>query len=69
MILKNETFDKLKWIAQIGLPAFATFWFSISAIWNIPYAEQIVGTLTAVDTMLGICLGISSKRYNDEHPK
>ena len=62
--MSNRTFDFLKWVAQILLPAIGTLYFALAAIWNLPYAEQIVGTITAVDAFLGMLLGISTKRYN-----
>ena len=64
MKMKNETYDILKYVAQILLPAIATLYFSVSQIWGLPYGEQIVGTITAIDTFLGICLGISSENYH-----
>jgi hypothetical protein len=65
MKLSNETYDLLKWIAQILLPALGTLYFAIANIWNLPNAnaEQVVGTLTAIDTFLGVLLGISSSTY------
>ena len=64
MKMKNETYDILKYVAQILIPAIATLYFSVSQIWGLPYGEQIVGTLTAVDAFLGVCLGISSENYH-----
>lgn len=64
MTFSNKTYDKLKWIAQILLPAIGTLYFALAQIWGFPYAEQIVGTVTAVDTFLGILLGISTYNYN-----
>lgn len=66
MIFSNKAYDKLKWIAQILLPAIGTLYFALAQIWGFPYAEQIVGTVTAVDTFLGILLGISTYNYNKE---
>lgn len=63
MRMENKTYDILKYVAQILLPAIATLYFSVSQIWGLPYGEQIVGTLTAVDAFLGVCLGISSDNY------
>lgn len=63
MKLKNETYDMLKWIAQILLPALGTLYFAIANIWRLPNAEQVVGTITAIDTFLGVLLGISSDSY------
>lgn len=62
--MKNKTYDILKWIAQILIPAIGTLYFSLAGIWNFPYPEEVVGTLTAIDTFLGVLLGISSYNYN-----
>lgn len=65
-ILSNKQYDILKWIAQILLPALGTLYFALAGIWGFPYGEQIVGTITAVDTFLGVLLGISTKQYKQE---
>lgn len=69
MKLSNETYDVLKWIAQIFLPALGTLYFALASIWGLPYGEQIVGTITAVDAFLGALLQISTDAYNKEKNK
>ena len=64
MKLSNKYYDTLKWIAQILLPAFATLYFALSKIWGLPYGEEIVGTISAIDVFLGALLGISTVYYN-----
>ncbi len=64
MKINNKTYDVLKWTAQILLPALATLYFTIAAIWGLPFSEQIVGTITAVDACLGVLLGFSTTTYN-----
>ena len=61
--MSNKTYDVLKWIAQILLPAMGTLYFALAGIWGFPYAEQVVGTITAVDTFIGVMLGISAAQY------
>lgn len=61
--MSNKTYDILKWIAQYFLPAAATLYFAIARIWGLPYGEQIVGTISAVDVFLGVILGISNANY------
>lgn len=61
--MSNKLYDILKWVAQILLPALGTLYFALASIWGLPYAEQVVGTITAVDAFLGVILGISSKQY------
>lgn len=64
MKMSNKTYDVLKYIAQIVLPAVGTLYAALSGIWGFPYGEQIVGSILAVDTFLGAILGISSAKYN-----
>lgn len=63
MKLSNKVYDILKWIALYLLPALGTLYFALSGIWGLPYGEQVVGTITAADTFLGVLLGISSAAY------
>lgn len=62
--MSNKVYDVLKFIAMVVLPALGTLYFALSSIWGLPYGEQIVGTITAIDTFLGALLGISSATYN-----
>lgn len=61
--MSDKVYDILKWIALILIPAIGTLYFALAGIWGFPYAEAIVGTLTAVDTFLGAILGISTSMY------
>lgn len=38
----------------------------LSGIWGLPYGEQIVGTITAVDTFLAVILGLSKSGYEPD---
>ena len=62
--MDNKVYDFLKFLAQIVLPALATFWVSIAAIWNLPLGDEISRTIMAVDTLLGAILMISTIQYN-----
>lgn len=61
--MSNKTYDVLKYIAQIVLPAVGTLYFALAKIWGLPYGTEIVGTITAVDTFLGALLKISTDAY------
>lgn len=63
MKLNDKVYDVLKWIAQYLFPALGTLYFAFSTIWGLPYGEQVVGTITAIDAFLGAILGISSATY------
>lgn len=62
--MSNKVYDILKFIAQVVLPAFGTLYFALAGIWGWPMGEQVVGTITAIDTFLGVLLGISTSKYN-----
>lgn len=66
MKLSNKTYDALKWIAQILLPALATLYAALVGIWGFPCGTEVVGTISAVDIFLGALLGISTASYNKE---
>lgn len=61
--LSNATYDALNRIVKYLLPGLGTFYFTIAQIWGLPYAEQIVGTIAALATLLGIIIAISNKNY------
>lgn len=68
MFIKNsKVYDILKWIALVFLPALGTLYFALSGIWGLPYGEQVIGTITAIDTFLGAIIGISNVNYNKEN--
>lgn len=66
MKMSNRLYDIMKYIALIVLPALGTFYFAIAKIWGFPYASEIVGTISAVDALLGALLKISTDNYNQE---
>ena len=61
--MSNALYDKLKFVAQIVLPAGATLYAALAGIWGLPYGTEITGTISAADIFLGALLGISSAQY------
>lgn len=62
-MMSNGTYDLLKKIALIVLPAAATLWLTLGKIWDFPYTGEIGATITAIDVFLGAVLGVSSAKY------
>lgn len=60
-------YDVLKWIAMVFLPGIGALYFALAGIWGLPYGEEIVGTITAIDAFLGVLLGISTVQYNKKN--
>lgn len=63
MQFSNKTYNLLKILAQVIFPAAGTLYFALAAIWTLPAAQSVVGTVIAVDTFLGVVLSISSASY------
>jgi len=66
MNMPNKVYDVLKFIAQIVLPAIATFYVTIASIWGLPLGDEISRTVMAIDTLLGAVLMISSSKYKED---
>lgn len=62
--MSNKTYDTLKWIAQLLLPAIATLYVALAEVWGLPLAKEVAGTISAVDVFLGAVLKVSSDHYN-----
>lgn len=68
-LLNNKLYNTLKTTALIVLPASGAAYFGLASIWGLPNAEQVVGTITVVDTFLGVILGLSTSSYNKSGAK
>ncbi len=61
--LTNKAYDKLKFLAQVLLPGIGAFYFALAGYWNFPKPDEVVGSITAFDTLLGLLLVFFSKQY------
>lgn len=66
MKIPNKIYDVLKWLVIIVFPAVGTLYAALSTVWGWPYSEEIVTSITSVDTFLGAVLCISTATYNKE---
>lgn len=66
MKLKNEVYDVLKWVAMVAVDAIATCFAVISQAWGMDMAivTPVVVTLTAIGTLLGTLIGVSTVQHN-----
>ena len=60
----NRAYDVLKAFAQYVLPAVATLYATVAGIWGLGFSVEVVATITAVDTFLGVILGLLKRAYN-----
>jgi hypothetical protein len=64
MKLNDGLYDILKWITMIVIPALATAYVGLAAVWGWPYADEVAKTSAVICTLLGALLGISTAQYN-----
>lgn len=63
-MLSNQVYDIFKLVATVGLPGIGTLYFALAQIWGFPAAEQVVGTIAALNVFFGLLLQIATKTYN-----
>jgi hypothetical protein len=64
VMLSDTPYSLGKKLVQIWIPAISTLYFTLGNIWGFPKVEEVIGTLAAIATFLGVCLGLSSKQYD-----
>ena len=66
MRISDELYDLLRAIADLLLPALGALYFGLAGIWNFPYGEEIVGSITLVVAFIDIVLRILKGKYDKE---
>ena len=65
MKLSNTTYDIMKYLTIIVLPALGSLYAGLAKIWPVlPYSAEIPATITVICTFLGAILCISTAEYN-----
>lgn len=62
-LLGDKSYDFLKRSATVLLPAAGALYFTLAQIWGLPKAEEVVGSIAALNTFVGVLVGISSRSY------
>jgi hypothetical protein len=55
-LISNQTYNVLKQVVTIVLPAIATLYYTLAQIWGLPNPEEVVATIAALTTFLGVCV-------------
>lgn len=64
-MITGKLYDGLKWMAQVVFPALGTLYVALAALWGLPAPQAVAGTILAIDTFLGVILGISQVAYSN----
>ena len=62
-LLGDKCYRFLKYMVLIALPAIGSLYFGLSKIWDFPFGEEFVGTISLLCTFFGTLLGVSSHYY------
>ena len=68
MKLSNKTYDTLKWVALVVIPASATLVLTVGKIWGLPYYDNIGATISAIGLFIAAIIGVSSKDFYEVEP-
>ena len=68
MKLDNRTYDILKWVALVVIPASATLVLTVGKIWGLPYYDNIGATISAIGLFIAAIIGVSSKDFYQIQP-
>lgn len=67
--LKNGTYDVLKWLVQVVIPAAATFYALLGGLWGYPNIVEVVTSMTGLALFLSTIMGLSKKAYERDPEK
>lgn len=63
--MSDKVYNGLKQTSQIWLPALAALYFGLGNLWGFPKIEEVIGSITVVDTVLGtIVVGLARSYKN-----
>lgn len=63
--LPDTAYNILKWVGLIALPALAWCVSVIAPAWGLPHVTEIVTTLNALGTLVGILIGASTLKAKE----
>ena len=64
-LFSDRVYNRVRQLAEFVLPATATLYFALAAIWGLPYADEVVGTIAAVNAFAGALVMIGRRKYNE----
>ena len=69
MLFSQKTYDFLKYVALILLPALGSLYFGLANVWTLPYAAEVVGTISVLDVFLGVILKLDADAFKKAQTK
>ena len=66
MKISNKTYDVLKWLSIIAIPAIEAFWLTVGKVWGWPHLTEVGTTIAAIGVLIGALIGVSCAQYSGE---
>ena len=63
MKLSDAAYDILKWLSLVVFNAIGVLYKTLSAVWGLPYGEEVMTTCAAIALFIGALIGVSSAQY------
>ena len=65
-MLNNKSYEIMKWITMIALPAISVFIGAVGVELGISDPDTLVTILTAITVLMGSLIGVSTLNYNKD---
>ena len=64
MCLPDKVYDALKWLTLVVIPACATAYVGLDAVFGWGYGEMVAKVSAIICALIGSIIGISTAQYN-----
>lgn len=65
-MLSNKSYEIMKWITMIALPAISVFIGAVGVELGISDPDTLVTILNAITVLMGSLIGVSTLNYNKD---
>lgn len=68
-MLPNKVYDVAKDINLTILPGIGALYYALSGVWGLPKADEVVATIAALVTFIGLIIKLGDRSYNNSDAK
>lgn len=68
-LLSNRVYEVLKNSATVVLPAVGALYFAFAQIWDFSKPDEVVASIAALNTFIGVVVAVSARSYNKSDAK
>lgn len=66
MRISDSTYDFLRAIADLILPALGVLYLALAELWGFPYGDKVNNTIICVVAFLDVVLKVLKRKYDKE---